>query len=98
MALPAIRQTFEHPASTGRVLLSSPVVVYGWGTDQSAFHAQANILSLNTQGGVLELEANVQRGQTILLMNETTKEDCACRVVFVGVERPDGRRKVVFEF
>ena len=98
MALPAIRQTFEHPFSTGRVLLSSPVVVYGWGADKSAFHAQASILSLNTQGGVLELAANVQRGQTILLMNETTKEDCACRVVFVGVERPDGKRKVVFEF
>ncbi len=98
MALPETRQPVERTSPTGRVLLSSPVVVYGWGADQSAFHAQASILSLNTQGGVLELAANVQRGQTILLMNETTKEDCACRVVFVGVERTDGRRKVVFEF
>jgi len=80
------------------VLISSPVVVYGWGADQTAFHAQASILTLNTQGGVIELAADVQRGQTILLMNESTKEDCACRVVFVGAERPDGKRKVVFEF
>ena len=98
MALPVTHQPVERISPTGRVLLSSPVVVYGWGADQSAFHAQASIVTLNKQGGVIELVANVQRGQTILLMNETTKEDCACRVVFVGVERPDGKRKVVFEF
>jgi len=98
MASPETHQPVERISPTGRVLLASPVVVYGWGTDQCAFHDQASILSLNMQGGVLELAANVQRGQTILLMNETTKEDCACRVVFVGVERPDGKRKVVFEF
>jgi len=98
MAMPRNHQTVKQPSSIGRVLLSSPVLVYGRSADEDAFHDQANILSLNAQGGVLEVSANVQRGQTILLMNETTKEDCACRVVFVGVERTDGRRKVVFEF
>ncbi len=80
-----------------RVLLASPVLVYGWAVDNSAFHDVAPVLSLNAHGGVLALTAAVQRGQRLLLMNSETQEDRECRVVYVGPESC-GKRKVAFEF
>ena len=52
-----------------RLLLSAPVVVYGWAPDNSPFHDVASISSLNIRGGVLALAASVRSGQTILLVN-----------------------------
>ncbi len=79
-----------------RVLLASPVLVYGWAVDNTAFHDVAPVLSLNAHGGVLALTAAVQRGQRLLLMNSET-QDRECRVVYVGPESC-GKRKVAFEF
>lgn len=98
MAWPEIHVSEEHPARAGRVVLSSPVLIYGRGADENAFHDLATIIALNAHGGVLSLSANVRRGQTILLLNEQGSEECGCRVVYVGPDHADGSKKVVFEF
>ena len=80
-----------------RLLLSAPIVVYGWAPDNSPFHDVASISSLNIRGGVLALAASVQSGQTILLVNSEMRQDIECRVLYVGPEH-DGKRKIAFEF
>ncbi len=84
-------------ASNEKVLLSAPVLVYGCDANNNPFLDEAPIHSLNAQGGVLALSANVRRGQTILFMNAGAQQDRKARVLYVG---PDcsGRKKTAFEF
>ena len=79
-----------------RLLVSVPVVVYGWNEDQSSFLEITRTLCINAHGGLVVLEARVDRGQTILLINQSEEEQ-QCRVVYVGCGL-DGQRKIGLEF
>jgi hypothetical protein len=79
-----------------RLMLSVPVLVYGWATGDSPFTEITYTLAVNAHGGLLALTAMVQPGQMILLVNSNTQEERQCRVVRVGREC-DGERKVGFE-
>ena len=93
----AIRDPRAGQASNDKVLLSAPVLVYGCDVNDNPFLDEAPIHSLNAQGGVLVLSANVRRGQTILLVNAAAQQDRKARILYVGPYY-GGRRKTAFEF
>lgn len=55
------------------------------------------MLSLSANGGTVALAARVVPGQTILLVNEATRQEQECRVVYVGPWE-DGKAKVGIAF
>jgi len=93
----AVRDSRDGQGSDNKMVLSTPVFVYGRDADDSPFLDEAPILSLNAHGGVLALVANVRRGQKILLVNDGAQQDREARILYVGPEY-QGRRKVAFEF
>jgi hypothetical protein len=97
MNSPAVGKAGDIHQRGERLLLTSPVLVYGRAADETPFHDLAPILSLDPHGGVLALAAGVKSGETILLVNSETQEDRECRVTYVGPEN-NGRWKVAFEF
>ena len=80
-----------------RLALSVPVVVYGQLRDKSNLHEKTRTLSVSAHGGMLSLAAPVQSGQAILLVNEATREEQECRVVYVG-SRKRGKAEVGLAF
>jgi hypothetical protein len=80
-----------------RLALPVPVFVYGHAADNSPFSHVTCMLTVNAYGGLVPLAAAVKRGQLILVMNDTTHETRACRVVYIGPER-GGQRAVGIEF
>ncbi len=69
-----------------RLSLRVPVMVYGWARDQGTFHEGTAMLLVNAGGGLLPLAAKIGLGETILLVNKSTREEQACRVAYVGPE------------
>lgn len=57
-----------------------PVFVYGY-TSEEPFHQETNTLQVNANGGLLRLDADVQHGQKLLVMNRVTQEERECYVV-----------------
>lgn len=55
------------------------------------------MISVNAHGGLIALAANVQEGQTILVVNRNTREEQECRVVYLG-SLQDGKWRVGVEF
>lgn len=75
-----------------------PVFVYGYASEEEPFYQETNTLQVNANGGLLRLDANVQRGQKLLVMNRVTKEEQECYVVSLA-KRPkhaDARVGVAF--
>ena len=83
---------------SGRLELAVPVFVYGWSTaDDSPFTEITRTLEVNAHGGLVALNAMVQPGQMILIVNNRTEAERKCRVVRVHRES-DSPCKVGFEF
>ena len=80
-----------------RLALSVPVIVYGQLRDKSTLREKTRTLWVSVHGGMLALAAPVQRGQTILLVNEATQEEQECQVVYVG-SRERGKAEVGIAF
>jgi len=80
-----------------RLALHVPVLVYGHTRANFPFCDITRMISVNAHGGLLALEAPVQPGQVILLVNNATQESRACRAVYVGEEEA-GKYKVGIEF
>ena len=66
-----------------------PVFVYGYASTEEPFHQATNTLEVNANGGLLHLDANanVRRGQKLLLTNRNTNEEQECYVVTLA-KRP----------
>ena len=64
-----------------------PVFVYGYTSSDEPFHQDTNTLQVNANGGLLRLNADVQYGQKLLVMNRVTKQEQECYVVTL-TERP----------
>jgi hypothetical protein len=65
-----------------RKSLHVPVVVYGWTKQQGSFQEETNTVSVNDGGGLLALKTKVEVGETIFLINRTTREEQEMRVVY----------------
>lgn len=69
-----------------RWALDIAVYVYGHGPGKEPFHEEAHTLSVNANGALLLLSVPVVKGQTLLLTNQLTQREQACRVVFLGTQ------------
>ena len=55
------------------------------------------MISVNAHGGLIALAARLEKGQTVLLLNASTREEQEVRVVYVGVPK-EGKWPVGVEF
>lgn len=74
---------------SSRTSLYVPLFVYGYSSAEEPFYQETNSLEVNANGGLLHLrgDANVRRGQKLLVMNRLTKEEQECYVVTLA-KRP----------
>lgn len=82
---------------TLRVALALPVLVHGKNDMGDKFCYKAMTRSVNRQGALVVMEAEVVNGQSLLLVNENTNRPAECHVVFAKQER-DGKFLVGLEF
>jgi uncharacterized DUF497 family protein len=73
------------------------VVVYGRSNDNLPFRDKTHTLNVDAHGARLAIAAELERGQTILVVNSFTQEERECRVVHVG-SKQSGKCKVGVEF
>lgn len=66
---------------SARASVYVPLFVYGYDSASQPFHQDTHSLEVSADGGLLKLDANVQRGQKLLLMNRVTKQEQECYVV-----------------
>jgi len=64
-----------------RVNVYVPLFVYGYDLAEEPFHQDTHTLEVSAGGGLLKLDANIRRGQKLLLMNRVTKQEQECYVV-----------------
>jgi hypothetical protein len=67
-----------------RLLLSVQVHVFGQDIFLESFNEFTHMLSVNAHGGAFALAARVKKGQSLLIVNKSTREEQECRVVDVG--------------
>jgi hypothetical protein len=80
-----------------RFPLHVPVVVYGRSNSNLPFRDKTHTLNVDAHGARLAVSAELEQGQTILVVNSFTQEERECRVVHVGPKQ-SGRIKVGIEF
>ena len=82
---------------TDRVSVFADLTVQGYTENNEKFKLQTRSLCVSGHGGLTILDANVVIGQTLLLINENSRQKAECRVVSL---RPggDGKTIVAFEF
>jgi len=80
-----------------RLGLAVPVQVYGQDSFREPFREHAHTISVSLHGGAVALAANVRKGQTLLIVNSSTREEQECRVAHVGPAK-DGKWTVGIEF
>lgn len=67
-----------------RLSLTVPVSVFGQNASGQHFREFTHMISVNAHGGLLVLDATVQKGQTLILENRRTGEQQEFRVAYVG--------------
>jgi PilZ domain-containing protein len=82
---------------TLRVALAVPLMVHGQADDGEKFSVRAHSQSVNRNGALLHMDQLVLLGQTLLLVNESTKRTVESRVVSIKRQR-DGKTYVAVEF
>ena len=82
---------------TGRVSVFVHLTVQGMNEQNEKFRVQTRSLSVSGHGGLTVLDLPVSVGQTLVLVNDLSKQKAECRVVSL---RPGGNGKtiVAFEF
>lgn len=77
---PAMRSSY-------RISLEVPVSVHGLCKDKAEFHEDTATLLVNSGGALVPLASKVSLGDTIHIVNKSTKREQECRVAYVGKDR-----------
>ena len=72
----------RQPRRSKRLVLSVPVHVLGQDVFRESFNEFTRTLSLSAHGGSLALAAQVETGQTILVVNKSTGKEQECRAIY----------------
>jgi len=67
-----------------RIPLQVPVLIHGMCRDKTRFQEETSTLVVNATGGLVTLRSGVEIGDTVLVVNKTTKRSQECRVVYRG--------------
>jgi hypothetical protein len=79
-----------------RVLLSTPLFVYGWLRAQP-FWENTETMDISAIGGLIPLSVSVVRSQRLIITNVQSNEDLTCRVARLA-HTSDGKTAIGFEF
>ena len=82
---------------TARVTVFADLTVQGISEQNQKFKIRTRSLSVSGHGGLTVLDVPVSVGQTILLMNDNSREKAECRVVSTQ-QGGNGKTIVAFEF
>jgi len=82
---------------TARVAVFVDLTIQGFNERNEKFKVHTRSLSVNGYGGLTVLDVPVSVGQTLFLVNESSRQKAECKVVSM---RPgdDGKTIVAFEF
>lgn len=80
-----------------RLGLSVPVRVHGTNVFGEPFHEFTDVISVSAHGALVALGSVVEKGQTILVENRSTREEQEFRVVYVA-DAQEGKYRVGIEF
>jgi hypothetical protein len=78
-----------------RLPISIPVRVYGRTPEDQPFRDITETESISSNGGLISIKQNVNRGQLLLLVNGITDEERHCRVVYVERRARTGKQVAV---
>ena len=81
---------------THRLQITMPVIVRG-GSGAHAFQEDTQTISVNANGCMVRLEANVTRMQHVSIVNPKTAEELPCKVTFIG-QKDANKTEVGLEF
>lgn len=81
---------------THRIQISMPVIVRGKSGDQP-FEEKTQTVSVNANGCMVRLEARVNRGQHVSIINPKTVEELDCTVTFIG-QKEGSKTEIGLEF
>ena len=70
--------------SSPRISLQVPVMVHGVCRDKTSFNEDTSTLVVNAAGGLVTLNSGVDIGDTVLVVNKTTRRSQECRIVYRG--------------
>lgn len=82
----------ENRRRSSRVFTRIPVKVRGTNTDGEKFRESCQTIVVNSHGGLLYLNQDVELGTQILLINPVSEEEQECRVVYLGDTSEKGTR------
>jgi hypothetical protein len=85
------------PRSSPRISTRIPVMAYGGSQEEISFHESTTTLVVNASGGLITLNAKVNVGDTVFVVNQSTQGEQECRVAYVGPEF-EGKLRVGFAF
>ena len=74
-----------------------PVRVRGKDGQGKSFEEEASTLAINAHGALVQLQAKLTSGSTVLLQHNQTQEEQECHVVFLGPVR-SGKAEIGLEF
>jgi c-di-GMP-binding flagellar brake protein YcgR len=80
---------------TGRVSVFADLTVHGINELNQRFKVHTRSLSVSGHGGLAVLDVPVSVGQTLVIVNEKSKQNAECRVVSL---RPGGNGKTIMAF
>jgi hypothetical protein len=81
---------------THRLQITMPVIVHG-GSGAHAFQEETQTVSVNANGCMVRLAAQVTRLQHVSIINPKTAEELPCKVTFIG-QRDADKTEVGLEF
>jgi hypothetical protein len=89
--------TITRQRSSPRICLQVPLMVHGVCRDRTAFQEETTTLLVNATGGLMPLASGVNIGDTVLVVNKTTKRSQECRVVYRGKDQ-EGKPQAAIAF
>ena len=85
------------PRSSPRISVHIPVIAYGGSREEISFDESTVTLLVNAGGGLITMKTKVTVGETIFVVNQSTKAEQECQVAYVGPEF-EGKPRVGFRF
>jgi hypothetical protein len=83
--------------SSPRISMQVPVMVHGVCRDKTSFQEETSTIVVNAAGGLVNLASGVDIGDTVLVVNKTTRRSQECRIVYRGKDW-DGQPQAAIAF
>ena len=90
----------SHPSPrrrSQRVLMQVAVRIRGNDSQGKTFEEEAHTLAINAHGALIQLQARLTSGSSVLMQHRQTQEEQECMVVFLGPVR-SGKGEIGLEF